>query len=699
MLRSGLQLDKRRLRLVLVVLFFSLAIPTLILAYQAYSQLKWEAFHQARVMAEELAARVDSHLIELIAEEEKRSFADYAFLVLAGDPDAKFLQRSRLSNFPVEGAVPGLLGYFQVDSDGQFSTPLLPASSTDSSRYGISDEEYALRLAVEEKIRSVLTADNLTPRRTSDALSRGPAAAPAEGTRTSGGEEAGPVQALGGSALADHPRSSARADDEVPQQAAFDQLSRDLSEGERAQAHKKVPGKALGRVADLKLESVYEERGSTPQRERQPLAQNMLAQQRRATRKEQSALPERLITTGKVPSVRTDRRDIGINTFESEIDPFDFTLLASGHFVLSRKVWRDKQRYIQGAVIEQRPFVDGLIDAAYRETALSLRSEMVIAYRGDVLRVLSGQAERYTLQSSPELTGALLYQTRLSAPLDGLEFIFSITPLPTGPGGSLIAWVTGIIAVVLSGGFLALYRLGCGQIYLARQQQDFVSAVSHELKTPLTSIRLYGEMLQQGWASEDKKQTYYDYIYKESERLSRLISNVLQLARLTRNTPEFDLRPVKVSELIDMVQSNSASQVQSAGFKLELNCDDETAQTRILVDVDCFAQIAINLIDNAIKFSAKADRKIIEITTILQTDRLVVFSVRDYGPGVPRDQRKQIFTLFYRSESELTRETVGTGIGLALVRQLALAMGAAVDVRDAEPGVEFRVLFPSAAAQ
>ena len=114
MLRSGLQLDKRRLRLVLVVLFFALAIPTLILAYQAYSQLKWEAFHQSRVMAEELAARVDSRLIELIAEEEKRSFADYAFLVLTGDPDANFLQRSRLSSFPVEGMI--RLSYVDIES-------------------------------------------------------------------------------------------------------------------------------------------------------------------------------------------------------------------------------------------------------------------------------------------------------------------------------------------------------------------------------------------------------------------------------------------------------------------------------------------------------------------------------------------------------------------------------------------------------
>ena len=92
-----------------------------------------------------------------------------------------------------------------------------------------------------------------------------------------------------------------------------------------------------------------------------------------------------------------------------------------------------------------------------------------------------------------------------------------------------------------------MYRLGVKQIRLTRQQQDFVSAVSHELKTPLTSIRMYGEILREGWADEEKKKTYYAYIHDESERLSRLISNVLQLARMTRNELRIDLKPVTVS--------------------------------------------------------------------------------------------------------------------------------------------------------
>ena len=119
---------------------------------------------------------------------------------------------------------------------------------------------------------------------------------------------------------------------------------------------------------------------------------------------------------------------------------------------------------------------------------------------------------------------------------------FSLIALPRAPGTALLAWVAVTLAVVLCGGFILMYRFAVGQMRLARQQQDFVSAVSHELKTPLTSIRMYGEMLKAGWADEAKRQTYYDYIHSESERLSRLIENVLQLARLTRNTQRFDLQ-------------------------------------------------------------------------------------------------------------------------------------------------------------
>ena len=204
---------------------------------------------------------------------------------------------------------------------------------------------------------------------------------------------------------------------------------------------------------------------------------------------------------------------------------------------------------------------------------------------------------------------------------------------------------------------------------------------------------MYGEMLKEGWADEEKKQTYYEYIHDESERLTRLISNVLQLANITRNEPQFDLKPSKAGELMSNIESKIANQVQRAGFRLRFKRDDETDRAAVMIDADCFAQIVINLVDNAIKFSENADNKTIEITSKLTNDNQVLFSVRDFGPGVPKDQMKKIFQLFYRPESELTRETVGTGIGLAIVHQLTMAMDGKVDIVNRETGAEFSVKF------
>ena len=124
--------DKVRLRNLLAIFFLALAIPTVILIWHAYGQLKWEAFHQYRGLAEELTSRIDTRLIDMVHFADASSFADYTFLVVTGDPSVNFLQRSPLSGYPVTGDPPGLLGYFQVDTRGAFSSPLLPPKGSDS---------------------------------------------------------------------------------------------------------------------------------------------------------------------------------------------------------------------------------------------------------------------------------------------------------------------------------------------------------------------------------------------------------------------------------------------------------------------------------------------------------------------------------------------------------------------------------------
>jgi len=682
--------DKGRLRNLLVLIFLALAVPTAILIWQAYSQLKWEAFHQYRGAAEELTGRIDTRLNDMIAAADANSFADYAFLVVSGDPSAKFVQRSPLSAYPVTGDLPGVLGYFQVDNNGVFSTPLLPPEGTQAAILGISEVEYSNRLQLAQKIQTVLADNRLVQSRQEFADRRlATAAAP-------------PKPAL---------EEEKEANEDYSQEI-FDQLNQPRqdtpsrqnrtgtlasydAEGEASETEQRLY--SIGKVSDLKLDADLQKKSEEIERDGTKdklIADSFGYATSRGKRREQIALPEAAPFAGSEPIANvTGPSELLISTFESEVDPFEFSLLDSGHFVLFRKVWRDGERYIQGLLVDQETFTKDIIGAHFMETALSDMSNLIVAYQDDVIHTFGGRDDASYPSVAADLDGALLYRSRLSAPLDSLELIFSIKRLPPGPGANIVGWVTLVIAIVFVGGFLVLYRMGVSQINLARQQQDFVSAVSHELKSPLTSIRMYGEMLKEGWADEGKRQSYYEFIHDESERLSRLISNVLQLANITRNEPQFDLKPTKIVELMSNIESKIASQVERAGFELRIKTFDEADQATINIDEDCFAQIIINLVDNAIKFSRDAENKAIDVSSKLSGDGRVLFSVRDYGPGIPKDQMKKIFELFYRSESELTRETVGTGIGLAIVHQLTLAMNGNVDMINAEPGAEFRISF------
>jgi signal transduction histidine kinase len=731
--------DKGRLKTLLALLFVALTIPTAVLIWQAYSQLKWESFHQYRGMAEELTTRIDASLIDRINTAEARSFADYSFLVVTGDPSANFVQRSPLSEFPVTQDLPGVIGYFQVGAAGAFSTPLLPQSSADPASFGVGKDEYEQRLQLTQQIQNILS-DNRLVRYQPTGLRRGLASSPE--TPKVGPEEAEAEKVpdnaedrqrqmaelsaqltsdpIGDRDEVDKLRAmteeSAPKENEAYSQAVFDELNEPRKSPDEQNGlggfvagevrdgtlESKERLNTLGKVADLKLDAAYQKKSEVveqSQQEGQYRDDERTSASSRTKRREQIALPESK-PVAATPSARqavaslAGPTDLRISTFEGEIDPLEFSLLDSGHFVLFRKVWREGERHIQGLLINQYTFIQGVFDIRFHETGLSDMSNLIVAYQDDVIHTLAGNRYSIYANSSQAFDGALLYRNRLSAPLDGLELIYSINGLPPGPGATVLGWVTLVLAIVFLGGFYTLYRLGLSQINLARQQQDFVSAVSHELKTPLTSIRMYGEMLKEGWAAPDKQQQYYEFIHDESERLTRLISNVLQLAKITRNEPQFNLRPVTVGELMNQIESKISSQIQRAGFELNFQNDEQADKATITVDEDCFAQIVINLVDNAIKFSKGAEEKHIDITSKLTSDNKIVFAVRDFGPGVPKNQMKKIFKLFYRSESELTRETIGTGIGLAIAHQLSVAMDGKVDVINREPGAEFRISFP-----
>jgi signal transduction histidine kinase len=714
------QLTIRQLRLILVIFFLALLIPTSFLVYQTYDQIKWEAYHQQRQLAEELANRIDSQFINLIIREEERTFADYSFLNVAGDPSANFLQRSPLSQLKSELA--GIIGYFQIDNEGRFSTPLLPATDENISVYGISGKEYAERMEKQNRVLDILSRNQLVkPDRTARLISKdksdekfnvgGSRATASKPDDVPAAETVAPApepQLEAGLAEADSASNTSLpapvAEEEVAEkifgredsQSGFDELARKRAPA--SQPREAEPAYSLGKVEDLNLEQQYAQSPRTKQEEAKQSKIKIAPKKQTSKRKEKSALPEQrlLPSTGFFgdTSTRQETTDSRIEIFESELDPFKFSLLNSGQFVLYRKAWRNDHRYIQGFLVESRTFVQDIINPVFQAATLARTSDLSVAYNGDVLSVLSSYRRSRYLSSTAQVEGELLYRTRLSSPFNDVELIFSSHELPVGPGGKVITWTAIVLFIVLCTGFILMYRMAAKQLSLARQQQDFVSAVSHELKTPLTSIRMYGEMLREGWADEEKKKSYYDYIYYESERLSRLIQNVLQLARMTRNDMSIELSAITISELFDTIRSKVTSLTERNNFQLNLDCDETLSDKKIEIDTDYFSQIIINLVDNAIKFSADAETRQIDIRCSAQGNNKISFSIRDYGPGIEKGQLKKIFALFYRTENELTRKTVGTGIGLALVHQLTRAMNGDIDAINQDPGVEFVITFP-----
>lgn len=684
--------NKKRLTGILALFFLSLCIPTAVLIQQAYSQLKWEAFHHYRLQAEELSSRIDLHYKKLIDIESARSFTDYSFLNIAGNVKKKVLQRSPLSSFPVNSKFPGIIGYFQIDHNGHFTTPLL--ANRTSEFYGISANEQIQRKKLHSNIHKILHKNRLlnTPilTNTNNNIQTESEEILAQDVRTSG--------SVGLTSMAASPKpillrdNATKTHEKVKPQAAFDKLQEQKSS--TISKKDNIVIKRRARVEDLKLKKDYQKKSLKQQQNKK----SKLKRKKNSFRKESNELPI-------YPKKSSNRQDIKseeslrINMFESEINEFEFSLLESGHFVLYRTVFKNGARYIQGFLIETDYFINDVIAKSFYNTNVSNASNLTIAYQGNILSTLENKSKRKTYsrfiknKSSNTLEGSLLLQNKLSSTLENIELIFSVNNLPAGPGASVIIWLSIILIFILCGGFIALYVLGIKQLNLARQQQDFVSAVSHELKTPLTSIRMYGEMLREGWTTEEKRKQYYDYIYEESERLTRLINNVLQLAKMTRNELPVDLKPYKTSELFDIIQSKIHSQVERAQFNLLLNCEEQASEKTILSDADYFIQIFINLIDNAIKFSAKAELKKIDIHCHIIKNNKIQFTIRDYGPGINKDQMRKIFQLFYRTENELTRETVGTGIGLSLVMQLVKAMNGKVDVVNKDPGVEFQITF------
>ncbi|MFH0790388.1 MAG: HAMP domain-containing sensor histidine kinase [Candidatus Omnitrophota bacterium] len=239
----------------------------------------------------------------------------------------------------------------------------------------------------------------------------------------------------------------------------------------------------------------------------------------------------------------------------------------------------------------------------------------------------------------------------------------------------MTAYITWILIFILfvsivSGGMVVLKSLR-SQILLAQQKTTFVSNVSHELKTPLTSIRMFAEMLREKrQPDEAKKQRYLEIMVSEIERLTKLINNVLDFSRMESGKKTYELKKLEITALMRDVFDNQKLRFEQNGFKTNFIAPQEN----IIVNADEEAvnQAVINLLSNAEKYSF--DRKEIEIDIAL-SDKSVLISIKDRGIGIPLAEAKNIFKEFYRVDDSLTAKVKGTGLGLTIACRLIQDQG------------------------
>jgi len=230
--------------------------------------------------------------------------------------------------------------------------------------------------------------------------------------------------------------------------------------------------------------------------------------------------------------------------------------------------------------------------------------------------------------------------------------------------------IAGALAVIACGGWLVVADAR-RQLALAQQKTDFVSNVSHELKTPLTSIRMFAEMMQNGRGeSTAKYPQYLRIIMVEAERLTRLINNVLDFARLERKQKQFDKKPLDLHAVIERAWEGHELHLQESGFTTRWQA--APGPYPVVGDEDALAQILVNLLSNAEKYSG--EKKEVELHTYVDAGHACV-SVLDRGVGVPPGDERKIFESFYRAHDSLSSGIQGSGLGLTLAQQLAREHG------------------------
>ena len=320
-----------------------------------------------------------------------------------------------------------------------------------------------------------------------------------------------------------------------------------------------------------------------------------------------------------------------------------------------------------------------------------LGGDRKIAILDEVARPIFGQPvaqrdQRFLYESS---FGKTLYAWRIQTSPKNVGELQAQAETERLLGVLLIPVSTLIIAVGLAIVLLTV----AAERRTSRMKSDFIANVSHELKTPLSLIRMFGELLATGkHKGADSAREYAEIITREAERLSHLIDNVLDFARIERGKASYDFSEGQLDDVIERALDVARYRVEKE--KMRLRTEIQPGLPPVRMDENAMTLVLLNLVDNAVKYAA--DGKEVDVR-LLRTPGGVTLSVRDKGPGIPLEEQPRIFERFYRARTARDRNVRGSGIGLALVKHIVEAHGGRLAVESAPgKGATFTVSLPAA---
>lgn len=259
----------------------------------------------------------------------------------------------------------------------------------------------------------------------------------------------------------------------------------------------------------------------------------------------------------------------------------------------------------------------------------------------------------------------------------------------TGAFWAILTLGTTFLALVLVGVVLYLW-LSIKEINLNRRQANFIDSVTHELKSPIASLKLYLQTMRRHPLGEEERVEFTDFMLEDVERLDALITHLLEAARLDQQPVEDESVDIDLSQLLRSCAEAACKRYRLPAETIQMNLEMAVVRA-VHVDLEIIFR---NLVDNALKYSG--DDPQVEIECLIDDDETVITRISDNGPGIPLSFRNKIFWRFYRIGSELERSKSGTGLGLYIVQTLVRRLRGKVIVsgRGSLPGTVFEVRLP-----